>query len=144
MAEHVNLYLRRETRTVFAKPPRPVLPVTVVTGLLGAGKTTLLKHILENKQKIKVAALVNDYAALNVDKELVARHGSRAMNTSASGVVELTNGCLCCSLAQDTAAAMWHILQGEHPDVDGGGSDVDYVVMETSGVSDPGMLILSR
>lgn len=80
---------------------------------------------------------MNDFAALNIDKELIAESGE------ATGVVELTNGCLCCSLADDTQKEVWRILQGEHPGLASGGIDVDYLVVETSGVADPVSLVAS-
>ena len=82
--------------------------------------------------------MVNDFAALNVDKALVAESGN-----ASAGVVELTNGCLCCTLAESTQAAVWKILLGEHPEVAGGGRDIDYLVVETSGVADPGACAVS-
>ena len=123
MDSRVNLYLHREN-TLWAKQAK-YLPVTLVTGFLGAGKTTLLRHILTNKHNLKIAAAVNDFAEVNIDSKLVKKTPSH------DSVVELTNGCLCCSIAGEFRTAMWKLLQ----DADIG--KINYLVIETSGVSDP-------
>lgn len=71
------------------------IPITVISGFLGSGKTTLLKNMLENKKGIKIAVIVNDVASVNIDSKLVS--GSN----SADGMVQLQNGCACCSLAEE-------------------------------------------
>ena len=118
-----NLYLRRETLAWAPKERR--LPVTLVTGPLGAGKTSLLNHILNNKHNLKIAAVVNDFASINVDGQIIKR------NKSHGSVVELTSGCLCCTVSEQFETAMVQLLQ----DADIG--KIDYLVIETSGVSDP-------
>jgi len=125
-AARINLFLHAENIRVFDSPCERHLPVTIVTGFLGAGKTTLLNHILTNKSNLRIAAAINDFAELNIDQNLVA-----SKNT-ASRLVELSNGCVCCHLLDDLQAAVWKLLQND-VDVD----TVNYLVVETSGVSDP-------
>ena len=118
-----NLYVHRENAAW--APKKRHLPVTLVTGFLGAGKTTLLNHILTNKHNLKVAAAINDFAAINIDSQIV--RGNKAHDS----VVELTNGCLCCSISGEFQTAVWTLLQ----DADIG--KIDYLLIETSGVTDP-------
>lgn len=100
---------------------RPRLPLTVVGGFLGAGKTTLLNRLLGESQGRRLAVLVNDFGALNVDAELIA--------SNAGDTIALTNGCICCSIGDDLTAALIRVLESPAP--------FDAVVIEASGVSDP-------
>lgn len=118
-----NLYVHRENAAWGAKKKQ--LPVTLVTGFLGAGKTTLLNHVLTNKHNLRIAAAVNDFASVNIDGQIVRG------NMAHDSVVELTNGCLCCSISSEFKTAVWNLLQ----DADIG--KIDYLVIETSGVTDP-------
>ena len=129
-----NLYCHREAAAWAAKPRE--LPVTLVTGFLGSGKTSLLRHILSNKSNLRVAAAVNDFAAVNLDAKLVSRVQELG-GAGADQVVELSNGCLCCSTAAASgfSEAVWKVLQ----ECDVG--KVQYLVVETSGVTDPLSLI---
>jgi G3E family GTPase len=97
------------------------LPLTVIGGFLGAGKTTLLNHWLKSVQGTRLAVLVNDFGAINIDAELIA---STDGNTMA-----LTNGCVCCQIGDDLSAALIRVLESDVP--------FDAVVVEASGVSDP-------
>ncbi|WP_228721711.1 MULTISPECIES: CobW family GTP-binding protein [Thermoleptolyngbya] len=99
------------------------LPVTIITGFLGSGKTTLLNHILTNQQGLKTAVLVNEFGEIGIDNELiVATDGDDSM-------VELSNGCICCTINNDLLEAVYKIL--ERPE------KVDYLVVETTGLADP-------
>lgn len=136
-AQRVNIFLHAENVRIFKSPEDRQLPVTIVTGFLGAGKTTLLSHILSNKSNLRVAAAINDFAELNIDENLI-RHKGLTEN-----LVELSNGCICCHLLGDLQEAVWKMLD---PGKQQGGSDVDvdsvnYLVIETSGISDPARII---
>jgi len=97
------------------------LPVMIVTGFLGSGKTTLVNHILAQPHGIRIAVMVNEIGDLAIDGELIT-------GTSAS-MVELANGCICCSINNDLFDAAFRVLRCQPP--------VDYLVVETSGVADP-------
>ena len=102
-------------------PPKQGLPVTIITGFLGSGKTTLLNHILTNQQGLKTAVLVNEFGEIGIDNELII--------TTDENMVELSNGCVCCTINEDLIAAVYKVL--ERPE------KVDYLVVETTGLADP-------
>jgi G3E family GTPase len=101
------------------------VPVLLVTGFLGAGKTTVVNHLLAHAQGRRIAAVVNDFGVINIDAELIAGAGD--------GVVSLGNGCICCSLEGDLLRTLAALLRREPPP--------EFIVIETSGVSDPADIV---
>ena len=146
-AASVNLFRYYELRTAFAPPERRRLPTTLVTGWLGSGKTTVMRHVLANRQDLKVACAVNDFAELNIDAELVARDTPGGSTGGADGdVVELTNGCLCCTLGGELETQVWKMLDvaGKAGVADpSAAGPIEYLLIETSGLVDPTETVLA-
>ncbi len=101
--------------------------MTIVTGFLGSGKTTLVNHILAQQEGLKVAVMVNEIGEIAIDNALIVG--------AADDMIELANGCICCSINNDLVDAIFRVLQRE--------PGVDYLIVETSGLADPLPIVLT-
>ena len=97
------------------------VPVTILSGFLGAGKTSLLNHILSNQVGLKTAVLVNEFGEIGIDNDLIV--------STSEEMIELSNGCICCSINGELLDATNRILQKN--------DSIDYLVVETTGLADP-------
>jgi len=115
------------SQTSISEFPKRGMPVTIITGFLGSGKTTLLNQILENKQDLKVAVLVNEFGDINIDAQLLV--------STDDDMVELSNGCICCTINEGLIDAVYRVLERS--------DRIDYMIIETTGVADPLPIILT-
>lgn len=115
---------------ILTKIPKTGLPVTLVTGFLGSGKTTLLNYILTADHKLRIAVLVNEFGEIDIDNQLVQKG-----DWSSEEVVELSNGCICCDINDSFIEAVNKVLKRRE--------DVDYLIVETTGVADPAPVVNS-
>jgi cobalamin biosynthesis protein CobW len=107
------------------------IPATVITGFLGAGKTTIIRHLLENARGRRIALVINEFGDVGVDGELLKACGSEACGED--DIVELANGCICCTVADDFLPAMRKLIDREKPP--------EHIVIETSGLALPQPLV---
>ncbi|OCQ92030.1 cobalamin biosynthesis protein CobW [Oscillatoriales cyanobacterium USR001] len=107
--------------------PKRGMPVTIITGFLGSGKTTLLNQILSNRQDLKVAVLVNEFGDIDIDSQLLV--------SIDQDMVELSNGCICCTINDGLVDAVYSVLEKS--------DRIDYMVIETTGIADPLPIMLT-
>ena len=107
------------------------IPATIVTGFLGAGKTTLIRHMLENANGRRIALIINEFGDLGVDGDILKGCGDEAC--SEDDIVELSNGCICCTVAEDFIPTMLNLISRDAPP--------DHIVIETSGLALPQPLV---
>lgn len=107
-------------------PRRPDIPLSIIGGYLGAGKTTLINHLLSGDHGLRLAVLVNDFGALNIDAGLIARHDGNTFS--------LTNGCVCCTIADDLGATLTQLITASEPP--------EQILIEASGVAEPAKMAI--
>jgi G3E family GTPase len=115
---------------LFSKPREPdrcaATPVTLLSGFLGAGKTTVLNALLNHAEGLRFAVVENEFGAVNIDSQLISR--------SSGGVIELTNGCVCCTISADLVRGLQDLASRRSS----GELSFDWIIIETTGLADPG------
>lgn len=127
---NLSINLSAEAPSVLAsidQQPKAAIPVTLITGFLGSGKTTMLNYILSHSQDLNVAVLVNEFGDIDIDSQLLV--------SIDRDMVQLSNGCICCTINDDLVDAVYRILKRPDP--------VDYIVIETTGIADPLPIMLT-
>lgn len=107
--------------------PNRRMPVTIITGFLGSGKTTLINQIIENRQGLRFAILVNEFGDINIDNQLLI--------SLEEDMIELSNGCICCTINDGFVETIYRVLERQDP--------LDYLIIETTGIADPLPIILT-
>ncbi|MCF6303493.1 MAG: cobalamin biosynthesis protein CobW, partial [Devosiaceae bacterium] len=107
------------------------IPTTIMTGFLGAGKTTLIQHVLANAQGKRIALIINEFGDVGVDREVLAGCGDE--NCTEEDMIELANGCICCTVADEFIPTMQTLLARENPP--------EHIIIETSGLALPQPLV---
>lgn len=124
---HSHSHSKTPTKKVKTGKSKNKLPATVLCGFLGSGKTTLLNNILNNKQGFKVAVIVNDMSEINIDAVNI-KQGQAAFKRTEEKLVELSNGCICCTLRADLVKSVSKLAKT---------GKFDYLLIESTGMAEP-------
>lgn len=116
------------------KPQKAPLPVTILTGFLGSGKTTLINYLLQHHQGERIAIIENEFGAAGIDGALIQAQVNAQANVE---VLELSNGCVCCSIRGELTSALQAIIAR----IDSGELAIERLILETTGLADPAPII---